>query len=32
MERLATAVESIATQPKESDAEGSWRGVNGECV
>ena len=32
MERLTTAVESIATQPKESDAEGSWRGVNGECV
>lgn len=32
LERLAVAAESIATQPKASDAEGSWRGVNGECV
>lgn len=32
LERLTAAVESIATQPKGSDAEGSWRGVNGECV
>ena len=32
LERLAVAAESIATQPKASDVEGSWRGVNGECV
>jgi hypothetical protein len=32
LERLATAVESIATAPKQHEPAGSWRDMNGELM